>query len=66
MGLTLGPVTALFLSAIALLYVGSVVWVYRDAETQGKRGWVMAALVALFFWPISLVVWVFSRSRPSV
>ena len=65
MGLTLGPVAVLLLSAIALIYVGSVIWVYRDAETQGKRGWVMAALVALFFWPISLIVWVFSRPRPS-
>ena len=65
MGLTLGPATVPVLSTIAVVYVGSIVWVYRDAKAQGRPGWVMAALVALFFWPISLAVWVFSRPRPS-
>ena len=63
MGLTPSPFEVLFLSAIAAVYLGSVVWVYRDAEAQGKRGWVMAALVALFGWPVSLVVWAVSRPR---
>ncbi len=44
-----------------LLYIGSIIWAYRDAERRGKPGWLVALLVALLSWPLSLLVWVLFR-----
>ncbi len=44
-----------------LVYIGSIVWAYRDAERRGKPGWLVALLVALLSWPLSLLVWVLFR-----
>jgi len=47
-----------------LLYLCSVIWVYRDAR---RRGWGdtpavgVAALVALCFWPLGLAAWLMMR-----
>jgi hypothetical protein len=43
------------------LYVWSIVWAYRDAERRGKPGWLVALLVALLSWPVSLLVWIVFR-----
>ena len=44
-----------------ILYVWSIVWSYRDAERRGKPGWLVALLVALLSWPLSLIIWVLFR-----
>jgi hypothetical protein len=52
----------LFVGLLGLvLYVGSIIWAYRDAERRGKPGWLVALLVALLSWPLSLVVWLLFR-----
>jgi len=43
------------------LLIWSLVWVWRDAEKRGKPGWVVALMVFLLEWPISLLVWVVFR-----
>lgn len=44
-----------------IVYIGSIIWAYRDAERRGKPGWLVALLVALLSWPLSLLVWVLFR-----
>ena len=43
------------------LLIWSLVWVWRDAEKRGKPGWIVALMVFLLEWPISLLVWVVFR-----
>ncbi|MGB2955486.1 MAG: hypothetical protein WBB64_05890 [Anaerolineales bacterium] len=43
------------------LLAGSLIWVYRDAEKRGKSGCLVALLVFLLEWPISLLVWLVFR-----
>lgn len=40
---------------------GSVAWVWRDANRRGQPGFIVAVLVALLCWPVSLIVWVLAR-----
>ncbi|HQL09868.1 MAG TPA: hypothetical protein PLE35_09735 [Lentisphaeria bacterium] len=62
-----GVPTALFLVAlivIAVLYVYSFIWIYRDAEVRNKSGCLV--VLALFFitpWPFGLLVWLACRPR---
>lgn len=44
-----------------VLYVWSVIWAYRDAERRGKPGWLVALLVAVLSWPLSLIIWLVFR-----
>ena len=39
------------------LFIWSLVWVYGDAEKRGKSGCLVALLVFLLEWPVSLLVW---------
>ena len=43
------------------LFIWSLVWVYGDAEKRGKSGCLVALLVFLLEWPISLLVWLVFR-----
>ncbi|MBF9253711.1 hypothetical protein I2I11_10440 [Pontibacter sp. 172403-2] len=53
---------ALILGLLVLVvYFWSIVWSYKDAERRGKPGWLVALLVALLSWPISLLVWLLFR-----
>ena len=45
------------------IYIYSIVWVYRDANRRGKSGILVALLVALISWPISLIVWLIVRDK---
>jgi hypothetical protein len=45
------------LLAILLPYLWSIFWAYGDAERRGKSGCLVALLVALFSWPIGLLLW---------
>jgi hypothetical protein len=46
-----------FLVVMFALLIYSLVWVYKDAESRGKKGWLVALLVFLFNWPWSLLLW---------
>jgi hypothetical protein len=42
-------------------YVWSGVWAYKDANKRGKPPLLVAALILLIAWPISLLVWIALR-----
>jgi hypothetical protein len=46
---------------VAGLYIWSIVWAYNDGERRGKPGWLVALLVALVSWPLSLLIWLLFR-----
>jgi hypothetical protein len=50
-----------FFIVILALLIWSLVWVYRDAEKRGKSGLLVAIMVFLLSWPISLLVWLVFR-----
>jgi len=47
--------------AMLALLIWSLVWVYSDAERRGRSGCVIALLVFLVGWPLSLVLWTVAR-----
>ncbi len=57
----LGATEGLILLPLVALYGWRLVWVYRDAEARGRRGLLIALLVALFAWPFGLVIWLVAR-----
>lgn len=46
---------------LVVVFVGSIVWVYRDARDRGKPGLLAALFVILFGWPVSLLAWLLFR-----
>lgn len=62
-GIFLGlGVVALMIALIGLvLYIWSIVWVYKDANRRNKPGLIIALLIALFAWPLGLVLWLIIR-----
>lgn len=56
----------LFFIAILALMFWSLWWVYDDAEARGKSGCLVAILVFLIGWPISLLAWVVFRPEPTI
>lgn len=47
--------------AILVLYLWSIAWSYGDANARGKPGCLVAILVALFSWPLGLLLWIIFR-----
>jgi hypothetical protein len=41
--------------------VWSAVWAYKDADRRGKPPLLVAALIVLIAWPVSLLVWIALR-----
>jgi hypothetical protein len=56
----LNGVTLLGIVILSLI-AWSLYWVYSDAEARGKQGWLVALLVILCKWPLSLLLWMASR-----
>lgn len=46
-----------------VIWLATLIWVYRDANRRGKPGIVVALLVGLISWPIGLLVWVLVRDK---
>lgn len=47
---------------LILLLIGiSVWWAFKDGEERGKNGCLVALMVLLLFWPLSLLVWLVFR-----
>jgi hypothetical protein len=46
---------------ILAVYIGSIVWAYKDAEKRGKPGLLVALLVLLATWPVGLIIWLLIR-----
>lgn len=55
-----------FAGILLALMIWSLVWVYGDAEARGKPGCLVAFLVFLLSWPISLLVWIVFRPEPPI
>ena len=51
----------IILLLLAPLYLLSVAEVWRDANQRGQPGFIVAVLVAILFWPLSLIVWMATR-----
>ena len=47
--------------SVLVLLAASLVWVYRDAEKRDKSGILVALLVLLLNWPVSLLLWLVFR-----
>jgi len=58
-------VAGLIILAVIGLYGWSVIWAYRDAKAREKPALLVALLVALFSWPLSLLVWLVFRPKKS-
>lgn len=62
--------TAIILAVIAgLLWIGSMIWVYRDARSRGINGLMsllITALVGFTVWPLTILGWVFLRPKEQV
>ncbi len=59
-----------FAVIVGLIFVGlmiwSLIWVYGDAEKRGKSGCLVALLVFLLSWPVSLLLWVVFRPEHKI
>ena len=57
-------VVLLFFLVIAILFVWSFVWMYKDAQLREKSG-CLVVLVLLFFatWPLNIVIWLVCRPK---
>jgi hypothetical protein len=44
-------------------FVGSIIWVARDAKQRGKSSLLAGLFAGLALWPVSLVVWLWLRPR---
>lgn len=60
-----GPELLLALLAVGAVllaaWAGSVAWAWRDANRRGQPGFIVAVLVGLLFWPLSVIVWLLAR-----
>jgi len=50
-----------FLAIVFGIYLRSGAWAYKDARNRGKPPMLVALLVLLVAWPISLLVWIALR-----
>ena len=54
-------IAGVFALGFLVLYIGTIIWAYGDAERRGKSGCLVALLVALLSWPIGLIAWLVFR-----
>jgi hypothetical protein len=47
---------------ILVLFLGSLVWLYQDAQSRGKTG-CLWALIAFFTWPFGLIAYILLRDQ---
>jgi hypothetical protein len=56
-----GTLALLFYLLVFVIYIGSVIWAFADANSRGKSGCLVALLVLLLVWPVGLVIWLLIR-----
>lgn len=52
----------LFMIIFFVLWIGSLIWVYQDAEKLGKSGCIWLLLL-WFTWPIGLIAYLVLRDK---
>ena len=61
-----GLAVFILIGVAALLWLGSLIWVYRDARDRGLgsiASLVITALVGFTAWPLTVLGWVFLRPK---
>ena len=61
MNITLQILPIVVVLAAFAVYLCSGAWAYNDAKSRGKPPMIVALLVLLVAWPISLFVWIALR-----
>lgn len=64
-----GVAVLILLGVAAILWIGSLIWVYRDAKKRGLSGTMsllVTALVGFTAWPLTVVGWVILRPNQKV
>lgn len=64
--MTVSVIGALFSLIVFVIYIGSVVWAFSDAQSRGKSGCLVALAVLLLIWPVGLIVWLLIRPASRV
>jgi hypothetical protein len=59
--MVIGGIGALVSLIVFVIYIGSVIWAFGDAQNRGKSGCLVALLVLLLVWPVGLIIWVLIR-----
>jgi hypothetical protein len=52
----------LFMIIFLVLWIGSLIWVYQDAEKRGKSGCIWLLLL-WFTWPFGLIAYLVVRDK---
>jgi hypothetical protein len=52
----------LFMIIFLILWIGSLIWVYQDAEKRGKSGCIWLLLL-WFTWPFGLIAYLVVRDK---
>lgn len=47
--------------AATILFIWSLIWVYKDAEKRGKSGCLVLFLCVVLGWPLGLIAWLVFR-----
>lgn len=56
-----GALALLLYLFVFVIYVGSVIWAFAEAQNRGKSGCLVALLVLLLVWPVGLIIWLLIR-----
>ncbi|MEQ9438675.1 MAG: hypothetical protein RIG62_06485 [Cyclobacteriaceae bacterium] len=63
-------IAAIILAVVAgIIWIGSVIWVYRDGRSRGLSSLtslIITALVGFTFWPLTVFGWVLLRPKERV
>jgi len=51
------------LLVVSVLFIGSLIWIYRDAQKRQKHGWLAVIFATVVFWPCSLILWLWLRPK---
>jgi len=63
---SLGPlelVLIMLFLTVPASWVLSMMWVAQDARQRGSNSYLVAFLVAVVAWPLSLIVWILIRPK---
>lgn len=56
-----GTLGLLFSLVAFVIYIGTVIWAFADAQSRGKSGCLVALLVLILVWPVGLIIWLLIR-----
>jgi hypothetical protein len=60
------PFLAFWSFCFAVVFVATILWSFADAENRGKSGCLVSLLVAMFSWPIGLLLWLIFRPEKRI